>query len=261
MVNETSLQVDQLSAAYGERTVLHGISFTLTGGQVLALIGPNGAGKSTLIRALSGVLPPKSGQVLVNGQRLADLPPAERARQIAVVPQARQMPPAFTAWETVLLGRTPHLNWLGQVSERDEAVAQQAMERTQTADLAERRVGELSGGEQQRLLLARALAQQAPILLLDEPTTHLDLHFQLNLLTLVRDLALHQRLAVVVALHDLNLVARFGDQVALLVGGELRALGSPAQVLTADQLSPAFQLPLEVLPGRHGFPVILPSIK
>lgn len=241
-----ALEVEGLRAAYGEKTVLRDISFRLSPGSILALIGPNGAGKSTLIRALSGVLPLSGGRVRVAGQDLGELSSLERARLMAVVPQARSLPPAFTGWETVLLGRTPHLNWLGQASPRDEAAAREAMERTQTVDLAERRVGELSGGEQQRLLLARALAQASPILLLDEPTTHLDLKYQAALLDQVRGLSRHDRLTVVLALHDLNLVARYAGEVALLVDGQLRAYGKPEQVLSTGLLSEAFGVALRV---------------
>src|SRR5512147_1858177 len=124
------LEIISLSAAYGTRRVLHDISFQLPPGYILAVIGPNGAGKTTLIRALTGIVPVQAGQILIDGRDMKQLSSPERARRIAVVPQARQLPPAFTAWETVLLGRTPHLNWLGQTSQRDETIARQAMERT-----------------------------------------------------------------------------------------------------------------------------------
>ena len=251
-VTPPALEVRGLSAAYGNTPVLHDVSFAVQPGSILALIGPNGAGKSSLIRAISGVLALHGGQIRVQGQDVARLNAGERARRLAVVPQARSLPPAFTAWETVLLGRTPHLNWLGQVSEHDEVVVREAMQRTHTAHLAERRVGELSGGEQQRLLLARAMAQAAPVLLLDEPTTHLDLKYQFTLLDQVRSLARNDGLAVVLAIHDLNLVLRYADQVALLVGGHLRAAGSPLDVLTPTLLSEAYGVPLQLVPVRDG---------
>jgi len=264
--NTLILSVEQLSVAYGERTALEDVSFRLEPGTVLGVIGPNGAGKSTLVRALSGVVRPKRGRIVIAGRELGELSPLERARQMAVVPQARQLPPAFTAWEMVLLGRTPHLNWLGQTSGGDEAAARQAMERTQTLHLAERQIGELSGGEQQRLLLARALAQGAPLLLLDEPTTHLDLQHQLSMLEQVADLAHTRRNgtppqhAAVIVLHDLNLVARYADRVALIVAGRLRAFGEPAAVLVPRTLSEAYQVALQVLPdGPGGYPVIVPG--
>ncbi len=244
------LRVENLTVAYGSRVALREVSFDLPDGRLMAIIGPNGAGKSTLIRALSGVLAPRSGRILVDGQDLALIPSMERARRIAVVPQARQLPPAFTAWEVVLMGRTPHLNWFGQTSARDEELARQAMERTNTLHLAERRVGELSGGEQQRLLL-------------DEPTTHLDLQHQLALLGQVRGLV-HEngtaRRTALTVLHDLNLVARYADLVALLVDGRLAACGTPAEVLTPERLSEAYQVPLRVLtPAPGGTPIIVPS--
>jgi ABC-type cobalamin/Fe3+-siderophores transport system ATPase subunit len=227
----------------------------------LALIGPNGTGKSTFIRALSGIVPLDEGQVQVNGQDLSRLDSFERARLMAFVPQALQLPPTFTAWETVMLGRTPHLNWLGRSSERDEAVARQAMERTSTLELAERRVGELSGGEQQRVLLARALAQETPLLIMDEPTAHLDLQYQISLLEQVRTLARQDGKAVLIALHDLNLVSRYADRVALLLDGRLQACGTSAEVLTSALLSRAYQVPLQVLPvDSNGLAIIAPMV-
>jgi len=256
------LAIRSLSVGYGERRVLHDLNLDLSPGEILGVIGPNGAGKSTLIRTLSGILMPQSGEVRVDGRTLAELSYAERARLIAVVPQATHLPPAFTAWETVLMGRTPYLNWLGQTSTHDDEIVRQVMLHTDTLELADRRVGELSGGEQQRLLLARALAQAAPLMLMDEPTAHLDLQYQFSLLDQVRDLATKGKLAVLIVLHDLNLVAHYADQVALLVKGELRALGTPKQVLTAELLSEAYHTPLEVLTlGHNEQPFVMPPVK
>lgn len=253
------LQVENVNVSYGTRLVLKNINFKVLPGCVLGIAGPNGSGKSTLIRTLSGILPLQSGSIWVQGQELDQLSLIERARRIAVVPQAVNMPPAFTAWETVILGRTPHLNWLGQISEKDEIAARHAMERTQTLELAERYVGELSGGEQQRLLLARALAQAAPVLLMDEPTAHLDLHHQIHLLEEICRLAHKDGLTVLMVLHDLNLIARFADKVALLVDGRLQPPGRPEDVLTADRLSKVYQVPLQTIRvGATNRPVILP---
>ena len=197
----------------------------------------------------------------VDGVDLATLKPPERARRVAVVPQARNLPPGFTGWDLVMLGRTPHLNWLGRVSAHDEERVNLALERAQAQDLAARRVADLSGGEQQRLLLARALAQEAPLLLLDEPTTHLDLQYQIGLLDEVRSLVRRDGLTVVVALHDLNLVSRYADQVALLFEGQLRAYGDPISVLDPDLLCQVYRLPLQVLRDTaSGKPVILPAV-
>jgi iron complex transport system ATP-binding protein len=171
------------------------------------------------------------------------------------------MPPAFTAWETVLMGRTPYLNFLGQVSAKDEQIARAALTKVDAFNLSERRVGELSGGEQQRVLLARALTQSTPILLLDEPTTNLDLHYQVSFMEIVQALAHQENLAVLIALHDLNLAARYADRVALLVSGEIKAVGTPRQVLTPELISAAYHLPVQVV--SHPFvdvPLVLPDM-
>ena len=255
------LTVESLSVAFGTRVILSQVSFTVQRGMVLGVIGPNGVGKTTLIRALSGILPLREGRVEASGQDIHRLSEPERARLIAVVPQARNLPPAFTGQEMVQHGRTPYVGWSGGLSLRDMQSVRKAMERAQTLDLADRRLGDLSGGEQQRLLLARALAQEAPILLLDEPTTHLDLQHQIHLLTEVRSLADREGLAVVMALHDLNLVGRYADRIALIADGGLRALGTPQEVLDPLLLSQVYQLPLQALPGRDANrPIILPTV-
>ena len=253
------LKIENLSVHYGLRPVLHDISLSVQAGEILALIGPNGAGKSTLIRAASGVIPSK-GRVRTNGDDFHALDPMRRARYLAVVPQAISLPPAFTVWETVLMGRTPHLGFLGQASKTDEELARRALERVHAWELADRRVGELSGGESQRVLLARALCQSTPILLLDEPTAHLDLQYQVSLLELVRKLVHEDKLAVLIALHDLNLAARYADRVALMVGGRLQAVGAPREVLTPELISHAYCLPVNVV--EHPFaggPLVLPA--
>ena len=172
------LNVENVFVSYETQTVLRDINFSVSKGEILAVIGPNGVGKSTLIRALSGILPLQAGKISVSGKDISDLKPSERAKLIAVVPQVHTLPPAFTGHELVRLGRTPHLNWLGNFSRIDEDVTRNAMKRTHTLKLAARKVGEISGGEQQRLLLARALAQDTPVLMLDEPTSNLDLKYQ-----------------------------------------------------------------------------------
>jgi ABC-type cobalamin/Fe3+-siderophores transport system ATPase subunit len=256
------LKIESLSVDYGSRSVLHDVSLSVQSGEILALIGPNGAGKSTLIRAVSGVIPARGGQICTNGDTFSALTPIQRARYLAVVPQAISLPPAFTVWETVLMGRTPHLGFLGQTSRADEALARRALERVHADELSERRVGELSGGERQRILLARALCQSTPILLLDEPTAHLDLQYQVSLLDLVRKLVREDNLAVLIALHDLNLAARYADRIALMVAGRITALGSPREVLTPDLISHAYCLPVQVV--EHPFaggPLVLPAVE
>lgn len=261
------LDVMEISAGYGTKTVLQDISFHIPEGTVLALIGPNGSGKTTFIRAASGVLPIQKGRILVEGKDVQKLSSQERARAIAVVPQARTIPPAFSAEEVVALGRTPYLNWLGKLSDHDQMVINRVLEQTDLVGMRERSVAELSGGEQQRLLLARALAQEAPLLLMDEPTTHLDLQYQVNLMQRAHNLA-HPSAeevrngfvprTVVISIHDLNLLSRFADRVALLVGGRLIEMGTPAEVLRSDLLSRAYNLPLRVTKDDFGNILVIP---
>ena len=254
------LEILELKVAYGPRLVLQGVTLGVSQGEVLALIGPNGAGKTTLLRAVSGVIQPRSGAVKVLGQDLKTLSHAQRASRLAVVPQAHQMPEGFTVWQTVLMGRTPYLGWLGKQGPKDSERIRWALEQTGTSALADRRIEELSGGEQQRVLLARALTQDTPILLLDEPTTYLDLRHQASLLALIRQLSKEHGLAVLMALHDLNMVSLFADRVALLVEGTLSAIGKPEEVLSASRLSEAYQIPLQVIPHPvYGTPLVLPD--
>ncbi len=254
------LEVQSLTVGYPNHEVLRDVSISIDSGEILAVVGPNGVGKSTLIRAVSGINLIRSGRVLVDGQDVTRLSAQQRARFMAVVPQARELPAAFTVYQTVLLGRTPYLSWLGKAGMRDHAVVSLSLERTDLAGMAERRIGELSGGEQQRVLLARALAQDTPILLLDEPTTHLDLQHQSNLLNLVRLLAQEKNLCVLMVLHDLNLAGLYADRVALMANGGVFAMGEPAKVLTAQNLSTVYRVPVDVIPHpEYGTPLVLPD--
>ncbi len=254
------LSVKSLTVNYGPIPALVNISLDVNPGEIVALIGPNGAGKTTLIRAVSGVVPVSAGSIFVSGYNVLKLSFAQRARYLAVVPQARDLPSVFTVWQTVLMGRTPYLGWLGQANAADRLRVRWALERTQILPLAERRVHELSGGEQQLVLLARALAQESPIMLLDEPTAHLDLKHQSNLLDQVRALVDEQHLAVLMAMHDLNLVSLYADRVALLANGQMRVLGTPQEVLSAQYLNEVYQVPLHIIPHPDfGNPLVLPD--
>lgn len=247
-----------VSLQYGDTSVLENISLAVKKGEVLGIVGPNGVGKTTLIKALSGILPLQAGRVTLSETDIAGMTYAERAREIAVVPQATQLPAAYTALDVVLMGRTPYLGWLGREGENDRSLAHQAMERTNTANLANRRIDEMSGGEQQRVLIARALTQTPSVLLLDEPTAHLDLRHQEEVLKLVRSLAAEEQFAVLLALHDLNLVARFADRVALLSNKAVFRLGSPAEVLQPDVLEAVYGMRIVVTDHPlHAIPLVL----
>ncbi len=243
-----TLTIENLSAAYDRTVVLRDVSLLAQAGQVLGLIGPNGAGKSTLLRAISGTITPTEGHIRLGESDLVRMPAAERARQVAVVPQGANLPEGFRVAEVVLMGRAPHLPRFGGESARDREIARQAMLRTATWALAERWIGELSGGERQRVLIARALAQEPQLLLLDEATAQLDLKHQTATLDTARRLA-RSGLTVIAALHDLNLAALYADRLALLHEGVLLTCDTPERVLTPDWLRRAYDV--EAVVGRH----------
>jgi ABC-type cobalamin/Fe3+-siderophores transport system ATPase subunit len=254
------LEIKSLSVAYNLHPALRDITLAVRPGEILVVAGPNGAGKSTLIRAVSGVQPSQSGEISIDGNDLDRLTVAQRARYMAVVPQARDIPAAFSVYQTVLLGRTPYLGWMGQANSHDHACVKKALLQADALEFADRRVGELSGGEQQRVLLARALAQETPVLLLDEPTTHLDLKNQSRLLNLIQELVHEKSLAVLMVLHDLNLAGLYGDRIALLIDGRLEALGSPEEVLTEEELTRVYDIPVHIIPHPdYGSPLVLPD--
>ena len=256
------LEIKSLSVSYGKILALKNVSLSVSPGEVVALIGPNGAGKSTLIRTVSGVIKPQTGEISYQSKDTIKMRPIHRARIMAVVPQAQQMGGAFSVEHAVLMGRTAYMNWLGQPTKTDHEIVQAALEKTHTVNLAKRRIAQLSGGEQQRVLLARALAQETPLLLLDEPTNHLDLQHQSAILSLVRKQATENGLAVLMALHDLNLVSMYADRVVLLVGGKRAAIGKPEEVLTVEQISKAYNTEIQVLSHpESSIPIILPSHK
>jgi iron complex transport system ATP-binding protein len=251
------LAFEALHLRLGAREVLADVSLELRPGEVLGLAGPNGAGKTTLLRAGCGVLAPASGRVLLEGRPLAEHGRRGVARRLAVVPQDAAFAFPFRAGEVVLMGRTPHLPRLGFEGSEDLAIARSALERVGIAALADRSILELSGGERQLVLFARALAQQPSVLLLDEPTAHLDLYHRLRVLELVRELADEGRGALVVS-HDLSLAARSCDRLAIVAGGRLLAVGRPAEVLEPGLLRRAFSIEADVLAGPDGAPLVVP---
>jgi ABC-type cobalamin/Fe3+-siderophores transport system ATPase subunit len=254
------LKIQSLTVAYGENIALQDVSMNVHPGEIMALIGPNGAGKTTLVRAVSGLIAPIAGQITAHGQDLGAISVAQRARILAVVPQARQMGGAFTVEQAIMMGRTAHMGWLGRESQQDMDAVQLALKQANLEDFAQRQIAQLSGGEQQRVLLARALAQSTPVLLLDEPTNHLDLQHQTNLLSLVKKLTQEKKLTVMMALHDLNLVSFVADRVALIVDGKLQSLGTPHEVLTSENISRAYQTQVEIVSHPvTGVPIIFPQ--
>ncbi len=229
-----------LGFAYGERRVLDAVSLTVAPGEIVGLLGPNGAGKSTLVRVVSGVLGGYTGRVLLGGSELAALSRREVARRVAVVPQEPRFDFPFTVLEIVLMGRHPHLSGLAFEAAEDLALARAALARAGAAELADRPIERLSAGERQRVVFARALAQAAPLLLLDEPVSFLDLRYQVELFDRVRELAAEGR-AVLAVLHDLNLAAEYCNRVVLLKQGRVIAQGPTAEALSYLHLKAAYE--------------------
>lgn len=251
------LRIAGVRAGYGGQSVLRDAGFSLHAGECAALLGPNGSGKTTLLRTLSGVLAPQAGAIEILGRPLATLKPRERARMVAVVPQRGQLPQGLTARQMVLLGRFAHLSWLGAYGREDYAAADRALEETGAASLAQRRLTELSGGELQRVLLARALAQESPLLLLDELAAGLDWARMVDLF----DLLERRRAAgacVLMAVHDCNLAALYATRLMGLRDGNLVFDGPVAKVFTEENLGALYNLPICVLPHpRWGLPQAL----
>ena len=254
----SSLTTSGLAVRYDTADVLVDLDLTVTPGEWVALIGPNGAGKSTLLRAATGVVPPSAGTILVGGDDPAGLRPRDLARRVAMVPQHPTLPTGTTVTDYALLGRTPYIPYLGVESRHDRQVVAGLLDRLDLAPLADRLVGQLSGGEVQRAVLVRALAQQAPLLLLDEPTSALDVGHQLQVLELVESLRHEHQLTVISAMHDLTLAGQFADRMVLLDRGRTVAQGSARTVLTEDRIRTHYDANVRVLVDDDGGVVVVP---
>ena len=252
------LEAKQLAFAYqADRPILKGVDFSAAEGVFTTVLGPNGSGKTTLLRCLLGELIPASGEVLLKDQPLKKYDVRHRARLQAYVPQTPRSAFAFTAEKIVLMGRLAHTGPLGIPSQDDHAVVKLAMEMTDSVAFADRALEELSGGEAQRVMIARALAQQPAVLLLDEPTSHLDIRHQMTIYRMMQRLAHEWRIAVVCVSHDLNLASRFADRMVLMKDGAVLADGGPGDVLHRDVLESAYDVGIELFdtPGSE-FPMV-----
>ncbi|WP_246869002.1 ABC transporter ATP-binding protein [Saccharopolyspora sp. ASAGF58] len=253
------LHASDLQLAYGDRVIVDGLDFDVVDGTITAVIGPNGCGKSTLLRALGRLLHPKRGSVLLDGKQIHKLSTKEVAKVLGVLPQSPVAPEGLTVADLVARGRHPHQSWYRQWSSDDESAVAEALGMTGIEDLADRTLDELSGGQRQRAWLSMALAQGTDLLLLDEPTTYLDLSHQVDVLELVGRLHDESGRTVVMVLHDLNLAARYADRLVAMKGGAIVAEGEPGDVLTEELLAEVFELNARVIADPvAGTPMVVP---
>ncbi|MFV2012353.1 MULTISPECIES: ABC transporter ATP-binding protein [unclassified Micromonospora] len=257
--NAPRLRTRALRLGYGHQVVVPHLDLDIVDGSVTAIVGPNGCGKSTLLRALGRLLRPTAGEVLLDGERIQRLPTREVARRLGILPQAPTAPDGLTVADLVARGRQPHQTWLRQWSRADEEVVAQALAWTGLNDLAEHPLDTLSGGQRQRAWISMALAQGTDILLLDEPTTYLDLAHQIDVLELVDRLHREGGRTVVMVLHDLNLAARYARHLVAMKDGQVLASGAPGEILTPELVREVFGLRVMVIEDpASGTPLVVP---
>ncbi|WP_234388565.1 MULTISPECIES: ABC transporter ATP-binding protein [Streptomyces] len=259
-VTGARLAARELTLAYEDRVVVEDLDVEIPDGKVTVIVGPNACGKSTLLRALGRLLKPRRGAVLLDGTDLSRVPTRRIAQTVGLLPQTPVAPEGITVADLVSRGRQPHQKWWQQWSEADETHVTEAMERTSTADLAERQIDALSGGQRQRVWIAMALAQDTELLLLDEPTTYLDIAHQVEVLDLVRQLNRERGRTVVAVLHDLNQAARYADHLIAMRAGRIVAQGPPSEIVTAELVQEVFGLASIVVPDPvTGDPLVVPG--
>lgn len=249
-----------VSIGYGRTTIVEGLDLTIPHGRFTALVGPNGSGKSTILRALAGLMSLQSGSVILDGRSIAALPARAIARQVGVLAQGPRSPEGLTVWDLVQQGRYPHRSMFGGWSAGDEAACDEALQLTGMDGLRHRPVDSLSGGQKQRAWIAMTLAQQTPILLLDEPTTFLDLAHQIEVMDLITELVRQRNKTVVAVLHDLNQAARYADLMVFLKAGSIAATGEPASVMTAPVIADVFGIQSSITADPlSGTPMCIPA--
>lgn len=245
------LEVKNLCAGYEDGRVIEDISFSLQDGEFLSVLGRNGSGKSTLIKALQRLLKNVSGEVMVDGQDIFSLSPRQVAKKIAYVPQIFDFPFEFSVAETVLMGRYVHQGRLGGSSPRDLKIVEDVMSLTEIAHLQEKKIAHLSGGERQRVFIARALAQDTPFLFLDEPSSHLDINYQVEIYQILHRLQKEKRKTILVTEHNINLAIPYSQRLMFLKNGRVQALGPPQELITRDNIRDVFQAEVDIRDNLH----------
>jgi iron complex transport system ATP-binding protein len=256
---QSTLQATQLVSGYGSAPIVKGVDLTVPSGRISVIVGANACGKSTLLKTLARLLQPQAGSVVLDGQSISTIPTKQLARTLGLLPQSPIAPEGIAVADLVGRGRHPHQKLFRSWSAADDAAVAEALAATDISDLADRAVDELSGGQRQRVWIAMALAQETGVLLLDEPTTFLDVAHQIEVLDLLTDLNRSKGTTIVMVLHDMNMAARYADHIFAMCAGELIASGAPAEVMTSDLISRVFGLDSLVIPDPvSGAPMVLP---
>ena len=256
------IELKEISLAYGKNEVVHKVSFEVERGSFVGLVGPNGSGKSTIIKSLSRVMQPTHGEINIRGQNITKIKQKDLALLVSVVPQSPLLPSAFTAFEIVLMGRNPHMGFFEYENEEDMAIVEDAMSKTDTLRFKDRRISELSGGEIQSVVIARALAQQTELIILDEPTAALDVSRQIDVLNFMRQHCKEHNMTIVTAIHDLNLASHYCDRLILIKKGRVFCEGIPSQVITNENLAEVYGQGSYVYPHPYsGLPAVLPMVE
>ncbi|HAT1132574.1 ABC transporter ATP-binding protein [Corynebacterium striatum] len=259
MHKPAQLTAKDISLGYGERDIITGLSVDIAPGKVTSIVGPNGCGKSTLLRSLSRLLKPTGGEIFLDGKAISEIPTKQLAASLGLLPQSPIAPDGIVVTDLVGRGRTPHQGLLGRWSQEDYDIVQESMEMTGVAELAERSIDELSGGQRQRVWIAMALAQRTDILLLDEPTTYLDIKHQLEVLDLLVELNETHGTTIAMVIHDLNLAARYSDELIAVSNGNVYAQGSPQDVMTQQTVKDVFGVDSVIVEDPvSGLPAVMP---
>ncbi len=254
-----TLDTNNLTLAYGDRIIIDELELSIPKGEITVFIGGNGCGKSTLLRSLARLLKPKGGSVLLDGQAISSLSTKEVARKMAILPQSPSAPEGLTVLQLVKQGRYPHQTWLKQWSQQDEEIVQKALQATKMEELQDRRVDELSGGQRQRAWIALTLAQDTDIILLDEPTTYLDMTHQIEILDLLFELNEQEQRTIVMVLHDLNLACRYAHNIVAIRDQKIYAQGKPESVISCQLVKNVFDMDCQVTSDPlFGTPLCIP---
>ncbi|MEV0649447.1 ABC transporter ATP-binding protein [Phytomonospora sp. NPDC050363] len=259
MTSSHSLEVADLTLGYDDRNIVERVTTTIPAGEITAIIGANASGKSTLLRGVARLLKPRNGSVILDGKAVHDMRSLDVAKVIGLLPQSPVAPDSITVGDLVSRGRYPHQGWFARWNAEDDKAVGDALEATGTAELVDRKLAELSGGQRQRVWIAMALAQGTDILLLDEPTTYLDINYQVEVLDLLTDLNRRSGATIVMVLHELNLACRYADHVVAMRSGGIVVEGRPNEVITSDVVQEVFGLSCDVMPcPRSGTPMVIP---